>query len=79
VKFCFLRRGFVHSGCVCWTERGTDTETHFCVTCLGRRGEVWSIPDVDAGWPERQMLFVAMIVVCWMETRNNGARAVVLP
>jgi hypothetical protein len=55
VKFCFLRRGFVHSGCVCWTERGRETQAHFCVTCLGRRGEVWSIPDVDAGWPERQI------------------------
>jgi hypothetical protein len=27
VKFCFLRRGFVHSGCVCWLAR----ETNFCL------------------------------------------------
>lgn len=26
-----------------------------------------------------KILFVAMIVVCWMEVRNNGARAVVSP
>ena len=36
-------------------ERERETEAHFCVTCLGRRGEVWRVPDVDAGWPERQI------------------------
>lgn len=41
--------------CVGQREGERDTQTHLCVTCLGRRGEVRSILDVDAGWSERRI------------------------